>query len=194
MKLATLLILIACLLCVNSKAEHPFICKISTDQSIVFEGEIPRVEVSITNRSGKDVYLVGSLDGSDVGWRFPKCGFDLLDTEGKPIPQTKPMLRCGNMNPLKAEDFVKVPAGKTFSPTGSGFFGSWQLYRFQELPPGVYVLRFYYQTSTKGIDDYFGDERMFGQKVEKPELLRFFEAVPLVDIKSNDLRITVKRK
>ena len=173
-------------------ADTPFICSISAEKATITQGELPRVKVSITNKSGKDVHLVGSLDGSDVGWRFPKCGFELLDTAGKPVPQKQPMGRCGNMNKLKTTDFVKVAAGAEFNPFGQGFFGSWQLYRFKQLPPGTYIFRFYYQTSTKGVQDYFGDERMMGQKTVAPEIQKLFEAVSLIDIKSNDLQITVQ--
>ena len=175
-------------------ADTPFTCSISAEKATIMQGEVPRVKVSIANKSGKDVHLVGSLDGSDVGWRFPKCGFELLDTAGEPVPQKQPMGRCGNMNTLETADFVKVAAGAEFNPFGQGFFGSWQLYRFKQLPPGTYILRFYYQTSTKGVQDYFGDERMMGQKTVSPEIQKLFEAVPLTDIKSNDLQITVQPK
>lgn len=175
-------------------ADSPFTCSISAEKATLIQGQVPRVKVSITNKSGKDVHLVGSLDGSDVGWRFPKCSFELLDTTGKPVPQKQPMSRCGNMNTLKTTDFVKVAAGTEFNPIGKGFFGSWQLYRFEQLPPGTYILRFYYQTSTKGVQDYFGDERMMGQKTVAPEIQKLFESVPLIDIKSNDLQITVQPK
>ncbi len=174
-------------------ADTSFTCSISADKSTIIQGEIPQVKVSITNKSGKDVHLVGSLDGSDVGWRFPKCGFELLDTGGKVLPE-KQSMRCGNMNTLKITDFAKVAAGAEFNPAGKGFFGSSQLYRFRELPPATYILRFYYQTSTKSVQDYFGDERRMGQKTVPPEIQKLFKAVPLIDIKSNDLQITVQPK
>jgi len=171
-----------------------FTCSISAEKAIILQGKIPRVNVSITNKSGKDVYLVGSLDGSDVGWRFPKCGFELLDSTGKPVPQKQPMGRCGNMNTLKITDFVRVAADTDFNPYGQGFFGSRQIYRFEQLPPGTYILRFYYQTSTNDVQDYFGDERMMEKKITFPKIQKLFEAVPLIDIKSNELKITVQSK
>ena len=171
-----------------------FTCSISTTTPVVTVGERPNVKVVITNVTGKEVYLVGCLDGSDSGGRFPKCSFQLLDMEGNPIPEKEPRIGCGSRNRLKTTDFVKVAPGAEFTPYGQGFFGSWELFRFSTLPPGDYVLRFHYQTSTKDVQDYFGDEKMMGQKTASPEIQKLYEAVPLVDVKSNDLRITVRSK
>lgn len=193
MKLPVLLIAFASSFNVIA-ADAPFTCTISAEKVSIVQGTVPRVNVAITNKSGKDVYLVGSLDGSEVGWRFPKCGFELLDAAGKPVPQKRPMSRCGNMNALKTTDFAKVAEGAEFNPTGKGFFGSSQLYRFRQLPPGTYILRFYYQTSTKSAEDYSGDLQRSRLKPVSPEIQELFEAVPLIDIKSNDLQITVQPK
>jgi hypothetical protein len=176
-----------------SAVDSKFTCAISSDKATITQGEIPRVKVAITNKSGVDVFLVGSLDGSDVGWRYPKCGFEVLDSAGKPFPE-KPMARCGNMNMLKTSDFVKVDAGGIFNPVGEGFFGSSQLFHFRSFPPGTYILRFFYRTSAKGVQEYFGDERMSGKKGAAPEIQKLYERVPQIDVKSNELRVTIQAK
>ena len=175
-------------------ADTPFTCSIAAENTSVIQGKIPQVKVSIANNSGKVVHLVRSLDGSDSGMRFPKCGIEILDTAGKPVPEKRRMGRCGNMNLLQTTDFVKVTVGSEFNPSKGEFFFSAQLDRFLQLPPGIYILRFYYQTSTKGVEDYFGDERQMRGMTVAPEMQKLFEGVPLIDIKSNDLKITVKAK
>ncbi|MFZ2276733.1 MAG: hypothetical protein WAW39_02995 [Prosthecobacter sp.] len=95
------------------------------------------------------------------------------------------------MNPLKPADFVKVPAGSSFNPYDKGFFGSYQLERIKELPPGTYILRFYYETSTKAVQDYLGGSPFVSSQVVSPEIQKLFESVPDMHIKSNDLKITV---
>lgn len=98
------------------------------------------------------------------------------------------------MNRLRSADFVKIPAGSAFDLYGDGFFGSFEILRIKELPPGTYILRFYYKTSTKAVQDYFGDERLTLSTeplVVSPEIQKLFESVPDVDIQSNDLKITV---
>ena len=133
---------------------------------------------------------MGSLDGSALGRRFPHCILSLLDSTGKPLP-SKPIEVCANMNPLKTADFVKVPASSSFNPYDKGFFGSYQMERIKELPPGTYILRFYYKTSTKSVRDYVGYNFLALTQVVSPEIQRLFESVPAVEIQSNDLKITV---
>ena len=174
-------------------ADPPYTCTISTGKSVIMQGEVPEIKVSIANNSGEDVYLVRRLDGSDVGWRYPRCNFEVLDSSRKPV-SLKPMGRCGNMNLLKASDFVKVTAGAKFDLGGRGGYFSAKLFRFQELPPGDYILKFNYQTSTKTVRDYFGDEKMMGKTKASPEIQKLFESVPLVNLASNELRISVQPK
>lgn len=169
-------------------AEGAFDCVITSDRTTYAVGEVPSITFRITNKSTKEVVLVGSLDGSTTERRFPKCRFEILDAAGKPV--TLPLaLGCGNMNVLKTTDFVVVPAGGTFNPFGEGFFPPHQFYRFPVTVPGDYTLRFSYSTSDR-VQDYFGDERMSGQTTPAPEIQRLFERVPKLDLKSNELKLT----
>ncbi|WP_038167408.1 hypothetical protein [Verrucomicrobium sp. BvORR106] len=176
-----------------SAAESWFTCSISAENTVVRHGEHPKVKVRIGNHLGRDVVLVGSLDGSSYGMRYPKCGFELMDSQGKPL-KISPESRCGNMNELRIEDFVTVPSGKEFNPYESGFFGSWQSQLLPQLPPGTYLIRFYYQTSRKGVQYYFGDEQMLAEPKISPAIQKLYEMVPGLDLKSNALKITITAK
>ncbi len=167
-------------------ADSAFDCIIASDRSSYTVGEAPIITVSITNKSAKEVILVGSLDGSTTERRFPKCRFEILDAAGKPV--TFPLGLCGNMNVLRTEDFVVVPAGGTFNPFGAGFFAPHQFYEFPVTTPSDYTLRFYYSTSAR-IQDYFGDERMSGRTNAAPDIQRLFKRVPKLELKSNELKL-----
>ena len=170
-------------------ADAAFDCVIASDRTTYAVGEVPNITFRITNKSTKEVLLVGSLDGSTTNRRFPKCQFEILDAAGKPV--TLPLALCGNMNVLKTTDFVAVPAGGTFNPFGKGFFPPHQFYRFPVTVPGDYTLRFSYSTSER-VQDYFGDDR--GQPNAAPEIQRLFERVPKLDLKSNELKLTFTAK
>ncbi|WP_050028846.1 hypothetical protein [Verrucomicrobium sp. BvORR034] len=176
-----------------SAAESWFTCTIAAESVTIREGEVPWIKVRIGNHLGRDVVLVGSLDGSSYGMRYPKCGFELKDPVGKPL-KLSPDSRCGNMNELRAEDFVTVPTGRDFDPYGPGFFGAWQIHQFSQLPPGTYIVRFYYQTSTKGMQQYFGDEQMSAEPKVSPAIQQLYEKVPGLNLRSNELKITVTAK
>jgi hypothetical protein len=114
---------------------------IAADAETYQVGQQPKLSISITNRSDKDVYLVGSLDGSTDERRFPKCRLEVLNSEGKPV--TLELLGCGNMNKLRLEDFVAVLPSQAFDPFGKGFFAPYQMYQFPVQRPGVYTVRFF---------------------------------------------------
>ena len=56
----------------NSKG---FECSIVATKSTYEIGETPEITVAIKNNSGKDIYLIGSLDASEEQWRSPYCYF-----------------------------------------------------------------------------------------------------------------------
>jgi hypothetical protein len=87
-------------------------CTISSDKTIYKVGELPKFTVEIINSSKNDIYLIGSLDGSDVRWRFPYCYY----TIERPSPDTARLERCRNMNTLRIIDFKLVKAGQKFNP------------------------------------------------------------------------------
>jgi hypothetical protein len=177
---------------ISHAAEPEFACTISSERATYKVGEAPALNVRILNKSSAEVHLVGALDGSEVGWRFPKCRLEILDSAGKAV--VEPYGRCGNMNTLRPADFVAVPAAGEFNPFGKGFFGPHQLYRFPVKTPGTYTVRFFYSTAARSIEEFFGDERMLGQQGAAPEIQRLFDRVPKLDLKSNDLKLTFTAK
>jgi hypothetical protein len=154
------------------------------------QGKVPNLTVTLINQTGADVYLVGSLDASDCQWRYPFCYFEVIGPSRQLMELAHP--RCGNMNTLREQDFVKVPPGGTFDPyqhiDSYGFFGA-------SLSPkifndaGTYRIRFVYSSNCDDIRAWGGDRR---EEVAGDErLLALFAQVPKVEVRSNEFKVLV---
>ena len=164
-----------------------FQCLISSSKKTYSLGELPEIKVSIINKSNRDVYLVGGLDGSERKIRKPYCYFTIKRPGDHPALS---MEGCGTVNPLRAEDFVLVKSGGIFDPYQSvddyGFFTSFQMSRkanFNEA--GIYIITFHYSTLAESLNDYAAYESNF------KELQAKFERVPKIQLRSNTLTIEI---
>lgn len=148
-------------------------------------GESPQVLVRMRNESQEPVVLVGSLDASDIKWRYPFCYFEI---EGPPDAQAWGLGRCGNMNPLRPQDFVSVQPGKDFDPYARvddyGFFDNSQMDWHAFAVPGKYRLTWVYSTASEAPQEWLGD----GTLGEVSELLK---RVPHGIARSNTVEINV---
>jgi hypothetical protein len=170
-------------------------CTLKSDKKRYRVGELPDFTVEIANNTGMDIYLIGSLDGSDVKWRMPYCYFTIQ----KPKPDTVDMIgRCGNMNTLKPQDFVFVKDGAKFNPymrlVEYGFFTDYTTTNsltFQT--PGVYRIQFHYSTNSHKLNDFMGDRPLQQEKAKNQKLVTLLKQVPKVDLVSNELEITVDK-
>ena len=93
------------------------------------------------------------------------------------------------MNELREKDFVKVPPGGAFDPYQSiddhGFSPNvQQLHPGNFRAAGEYRLRFVYSTRSDKMGEWFGD-------VTNAKLAHLFRQVPKVEVRSNELKVTV---
>ena len=189
MRTTSVIFLVIFLLLTNLVKAQDFQCILTSDQTTYRWGEMPEVEVKIYNNTKEAVYFIGSLDGSDLKWRHPHCYFEIeKPTNDKPQAYG----RCGNMNPLRAEDFVKVEPGKSFDPYTSvdhyGFFSAYNISDERQFRvPGRYKITFYYSTFSTKLEDYAG----YGSEV--PDLQTLLNQVPKVKLQSNTLVIDILR-
>ncbi|MBC8290196.1 MAG: hypothetical protein H8E37_07750 [Planctomycetes bacterium] len=164
------------------------VCEISAKETNYVVGESPEIEVRLHNKTEQAVTLVGSLDASDMGWRYPYCIFDIKGPPGHLGPGIG---RCGNTNPLRKKDFVKVAAGEKFDPfmriDDYGFFDSSGLdfTRFQV--PGKYKVTFKYSTKSSNLQKWVGLE---APPAKDSEVARLFGQVPKFETKSNTIELT----
>ena len=186
MSLRILSILVCTSLGLNSSdlmSPKSFECVISSLKKTYSIGETPQITVSIKNKTKKDVYLIGSLDGSEEKWRSPLCYFE-IDSPGKRKAPT--VGRCGNMNSLKETDFVWVKSGETFNPYQEGFFSSYEIARVENFQKtGRYKITFFYSIKSVDMATYFGDDNGASKKAIK----KLFAQVPHFELKSNTIEI-----
>ena len=174
-----------------SEPGPPLGCVIRSDPTCVL-GQPPKITVALINQTTSDVYLVGSLDGSDGKFRYPFCYFEVTGPDGRPAPSLMARL-CANMNTLREKDFVKVPPRGRFDPFQDiddyGFFGPDELSASRFHVAGKYRVRFVYSSSCANIRDWSGDDP--NAVMSNAKIASMFEHVPKVDVKSNEIEINV---
>lgn len=172
-----------------------FECVLTASKQMYSLGEVPELQVAIVNNSGEDVYLIGSLDGSEEKWRMPFCYYTI---EKPQVDSLDWFGRCGMMNNLKVEDFVQVPSGGSFNPLSKGngynFYDSFELRRVENFRnTGTYKITFHYSTNSDNIKDYLGlglGEKAEGLKSLKT-LNKLLMQVPKIELQSNTVEIEV---
>lgn len=172
------------------RAHGPLGCSITGEPTCEL-GKDPKISVTLTNRTGADIYLVRSLDASCRKDRYPHCTFAVTGPDGKPAHGFGAF--CGNMNTLRVGDFVKVPAGGAFNPYGyegsDGFAHAYQIFHRTFREPGEYRIRFTYSTKSDDIREWAGDgkETVFGDT----RIADLFRQVPRIEVSSDEFILTV---
>ena len=155
-------------------------------------GSVPKVTVAITNQTDAGIYLVGSLDGSGWKGRYPHCYFEVTGPDGKSaVPEI--ILEDPFCSPLREKDFVKVLPGEMFDPydQSAGFFPALQLDPFVFRTPGAYRVRFVYSTMSDSIALWRNGGWEGVPADERPKILALFARVPKLEVRSNELTVTV---
>jgi hypothetical protein len=175
----------------------PLSCTIKAPETCEF-GQVPAISVELRNWTDKDIYLVGSLDASDLKWRYPFCYFEIRDAIGNPVNVR--VGRCGNMNAIREKDFVRVAPGGKFDPYQTidegGFFGSSQLIPQSFDREGEYRIRLVYSTEAPKLETWLGDRRglmpeLLGTGTSREKLLKMLEQVPRTTVSSNEITVKI---
>jgi hypothetical protein len=99
------------------------------------------LEITIHNVGSIPATFVMPGDGSECRWRTPLIGWSCIPVGSDQKHPKKPaeikMARCGNINPLKANEVFSV------QPGGATKLNEWAYFPYQ-LPPGKYRVVFYY--------------------------------------------------
>lgn len=167
-------------------------CILTTGRTEYKVGEVPQLHVKIINEGHEDVYIIGSLDGSDVKWRMPYCYFSIQKPIVDSVGRTG---RCGNTNTLTASDFVRVKPGESFNPYQlfdnlHGFFSDHETMRPENFRnPGVYKIRFYYNSNSNDIDSFDGRFNQLGK--DSMAVRELFPKAAKVDLASNEIEIRI---
>jgi len=165
-------------------------CILVSDKAIYKIGDLPKLKVEISNIGKRDIYLIGSLDGSNVRGRFPYCYYSV----GKPKADEILLGGCGNMNTLRIEDFILVKKGQKFNPyknfDNHKFFNDYTITNFETFKnPGLYKIKFHYSTNSQNLIDFWGDKGLTYSESDSLKIASLFNQVPKVDIESNEIEI-----
>jgi hypothetical protein len=164
-------------------------------------GQAPTISVEIANWTESEIYLIGSLDGSDTRWRYPFCYFEVIGPDGKPVQQ-RLFRDCGNMNAIREKDFVKVPPGGKFNPyqkiDDHGFFGTSLMTPATFRAEGEYRIRFVYSTDRAEPKFWVGDAHgnvtlMLNTGTPNENVVKLLAKVPKTNVSSNEITVKMVR-
>jgi len=130
--------------------------------------KVVEFKVRIKNVSDREVDVVSCLDGSDVGWRFPRFIVKLWGPDGKPVNRS--LGRCGNCNGLGKADVVSLKPNEEFDPLGPGTLGHHTLTQWTPAVVGKYRLTLTVDYSAHDPAEWNGPEERVtvdGEKVRK---------------------------
>jgi hypothetical protein len=166
----------------------PFRLELKPSKATYAFGQIPQLDLRWVNQSGKPQQVVRPCDGSQDGARFPEYRWTFQRVDGAKITRQQ-LGRCGNVNSLKADDFVvvaptsehpiKVAANNAWlSLPGDGL--TW-------LTPGKYRATLTYSFQPKQLERCYG--RMNGDC--PPDIAKRIRATPARTVKSNTVEFEI---
>lgn len=172
----------------RKKQSNSIVCILNTNKRKCKIGESPELTVQIINKLDTSITMVGSLDGSEIGFRPPisyyKVRHKLI---GKPWRSSK---FCATVNPLRIEDFKIVERNQAFNPYEKiddyGYFRAQQLEGINFYVPGIYELTYHYSTRKKLNGNEV--EQVFDSRMKK-ELIELWDKVPNLELTSNTITI-----
>ncbi len=127
-------------------------CEIIPVKETYHVGDTASFRVVLTNVSKKPVVLVGSIEGSTGGDRYPHCVFT-LERDGDTM--VKRGIRIdGNFNDLRSSDFRLLAPGRSFEPFAMPSFVPPAEILKPFAKPGHYVVTFSYSTDAIDYKDW----------------------------------------
>jgi hypothetical protein len=154
-------------------------------------GSIPKIKIEIRNDTEQEIYLVKCLYGSNYKLRYPFCSFDV--TGPRPVGLPSPVLKCGTCDPLRGEDFVKVPPGGIFNPyerSNGDTAGGHELMAESFVEGAEYRIRFVYSTANQDIREWMGAG---DSSEDRLRLKSLFSRVPKITVVSNEITVRAVR-
>ncbi|MGP3927518.1 hypothetical protein [Streptomyces sp. 8N616] len=128
------------------------------------------VEVELRNVGDKEVWVVGVLDGSEEGVRFPH--YRPTITRGGIVVQPRLQKEDPHVGPLRPEDFRRLAPGEGFDPTvpagGSHYLPLATFASFRPTQPGRYRYGLTLATGSESPQQWLGG---FGQRESERETL-----------------------
>ncbi|RNC73254.1 MAG: hypothetical protein ED859_00670 [Desulfuromonadales bacterium] len=152
-------------------------------------GEPVAISVEVRNVSDRPLRMVGVLDGSEAGFRFPRYRPEITGPSAG--AETDSVFWCGTVAPLHLRDVRLLMPGEGFDPRmaadGSAFFPLAAFLGFRPTAPGGYRFRLIVDTSAPAADEWLGMPSILNEE----EIRRLLDEVPRGEYVSNTLDIEV---
>src|SRR5262249_44237879 len=148
-----------------------------------------QIVVEVCNLSSDSVWVVGVVDGSEEGLRYPHYRPHIAlggSVVAGPPPAEDPL--CG---PLRLSHFRLLAPGEAFNPTQSpdaGYLPLSTFSTFRPPVPGRYEYTLCLSTESQSPEEWLG---RFGQKAQRAAVLERVAQVPRLTTHSNRLTVEV---
>lgn len=144
-------------------------------------GVVVPVGVEVGNDSPREVWMVGVVDGSEEGVRYPQYSPSV--TRGASVVAAPPPPEDPLVGPLRAVDFRRLRPGESFDPTrgegGAAYQPLSTFATFRPAEPGVYRYALTVSTESVEPEEWLG---RFGQDAERSAVLNLVARVPRVTV------------
>jgi hypothetical protein len=148
------------------------------------------IKIEVRNLSQRSVWVVGVVDGSEQGIRYPHYVPQIAlggQVVAEPPPPEDPLV-----GPLRLVDFRLLGPGEVFDPTrphlGATFLPISTFSNFQPGVPGRYRFTLILSMESQYPEQWLG---YFGQDAERPAVLERIAQVPRLTVRSNELEVEV---
>lgn len=153
-------------------------------------GALVPIRVEVHNQSTDLVWIIGVLDGSEAGFRYPHYTPTI---EGPaPLPTPEGMPHFGNVAPLRLDDFHRLAPGASFDPTepihGAHYYPLRLFQSFRPSQPGRYTVQLTLSTESQDAAEWLG----IMETPDKDAILARLAEVPRLRVESNAVVVTVQ--
>lgn len=170
-------------------SDADFECVLTVNKIVLKAGEMPEFKVEIKNLSSKEVYLIGSLEGSERKFRLPYCYFTIEKPFEDPVRRVG---MCGVLPFLKVEDFKLVKPNEIFDPYSK--IDEYGYYRSSEInlkenfrKPGKYKIQFHYSTKANNLNGF----NIYNRRADFDQLVELLDKVPKIELSSNVIELEI---
>ncbi len=169
-------------------SDAPLIVRLSHTNAVASVGHPVAVEVEVRNVSASPLWIVGVLDGSEAGARYPHYRPSISG----PAPPAPFQFECGNVAPLRLQDFRRLMPGEGFDPTraldGAAFMQLSTFLNFRPARPGVYEFRLTLSTESADARAWLGASGYPGEEQVSARI----SLIPHLKIESDVLTVNVR--
>lgn len=173
----------------QSASESNFELKISSNKIKYKSYRDIKIDARIVNKSGKDVYLIGNVDGALSSYRYPHIYFIFIDSKGDTLKSN--FGACSNIDELQVKNFQLIKKDSVFDPFNNLIkFGYWgqSYFSAENDVKGKFKVQLIYSTNCTDKDKWKNWRNLKKPMVTVDSLINL---VPKIELKSNWIDITL---